>query len=1000
MVSIVCNETSNPGTSGVALPTEINAIVDPTIVTVAPSSNRGRRGVTRTVACYYQNVRGLNTKTCELYVSSLYLSYDIITFSETWLTNGVLDSEIFCEKFSVFRCDRRPFVASRGGGTLLAIRNELNPIGINLPEHFGLVLPMIDISCCRISLCGTSLYILAVYIPSSSIITVTYYDYSLFFEYLQALECLHQNSFVVIGDFNIPEFVSHNEVCKQLSCRVCLLLNNLHFYNAEQFNSIVNHHGKLLDLVVSNTPCRVFRDTPILPEDIYHPALSITVSISSKPSHDFNLGSVPYVFNFKKANFPGLYHSLYLTDWSFLYHLNDINTACTQFYVKVNEILNKFVPKKRIKKPKYPVWFDYSIIRDLKEKEKLHTKYKSSHCPVDYEQYSRLRSKIKRNVLLAYNKYMAEIDEQITRDPSSFWSFLQNKRRGTRIPGRMTYNGVTYDSPAGIVDSFAEFFSSSFTTCTYNPNIVNDSYSVSQAVSVHVEKFCLSDISKAIKKLKNKFTQGPDNLPSFLIKDCASIFVEPLCFLFNLSLHTCTFPDTWKISKACPVYKSGDKDAVENYRQITIMCNFAKVFEYALLDYISPHIVHHLSPNQHGFVHGRSTTTNLCCFTQYTSEILDKGGQVDVVYLDLSKAFDSVHHGILLSKLHSWGFTNSLVSFFESYLSGRTLHVSYSGCCSKPYMASSGVPQGSVLGPALFNIFINDLDTCISSPRLFYADDLKVFRSVVSITDQLCLQHDLIEIANWINSNGLALNIQKCKIMTFSNKLNPLKFVYCAQNEALKVVDNFTDLGVMFDSNLRFDLHVSHVVSLAIKSLGFVIRNSKQFRPKTVLMLYCCFVRSRLEYASLSWFPYYSYQVTSLESVQRRFLKWLVFNLDGQYPEKGFPQQQLLARFNVDSLDTRRRLSALSFLYKLVHGIIDSPELLMQLPFRTPLYNRSTRNSELFLLPSPRTNILIKSPVYIMCSYYNSSSVDIFSYFSDVKLFLGAIKESSSSAAL
>lgn len=380
-----------------------------------------------------------------------------------------------------------------------------------------------------------------------------------------------------------------------------------------------------------------------------------------------------------------------------------------------------------------------------------------------------------------------------------------------------------------------------------------------------------------------------------------------------------------------------------------------------------------ISPSQHGFVNNRSTITNLATFTQFVSNIIDKLGQVDVIYTDFSKAFDRIDHNILSNKLDNFGFSTSLIAFFKSYLSNRKQFVSYNGYDSTIINATSGVPQGSNLGPLLFILFINDLAGIIKSENLLFADDLKIYLNISSLQDCVKLQNDVNTIQNWCTSNKLNLNISKCKVVTFTKKHSGIQFLYDIDGNILERTNSIKDLGIKFNSKLNFSEHMNDISVKAMRMLGFIVRNCRTFTNiQAFKILYFSYIRSKLEYGSLIWYPFYLYQKSALENIQRKFLKLLVFIEDGFYPERGYDHTLLLSRYDVQSLESRRKCSSIAFLYKLLHNSIDCTTLLSQLYFLVPRPN--SRHSLTFYYPYTRTNVLLNSPINIICDNYNRIS--------------------------
>lgn len=535
----------------------------------------------------------------------------------------------------------------------------------------------------------------------------------------------------------------------------------------------------------------------------------------------------------------------------------------------------------------------------------------------------------------------------------------------------MKYDELVLDNPNLIVNAFADYFSSVYLDSHLHAKAGNPEYSAGSDVSIsHISE---KDVYSTLKNFKNSFTMGPDSIPSFLLRDCATVFVQPLVYLYNLIIKTSIFPVLWKTATICPLFKKGDKADVTNYRPISLLSNFAKAFESILYKYIYMDVKMYISPSQHGFMKKRSTITNLVCFTQFTCEAIDSKQQVDTVYLDFWKAFDQIDHNILLQKLHYFGFSDSLIKLFQSYLVDRVQYVQYRCYKSKNIVPGSGVPQGSNLGPLLFLLFVNDITEVISSNYLLFADDLKIYRIINSPCDSIAFQNDLNNVYQWCLQNRLFLNIAKCLIVTYTRKFSPMHYQYSINNVKLQRKSSILDLGVLFDSAFTFTSHMENMICKAYKTLGFIFRNSKEFKDiRTLKLLFFGLVRSTLEYGSIIWHSVYHVHVNNIESVQRVFLKFLAFREDRIYPVRGHPQSQLLNRFNIISLNTRRLISGVRFLLNLINYEIDSMWLLRKINFLTPRYN--ARQSDMFYCPSCKSNLLQRSPIVVMCRVFNKIS--------------------------
>ncbi|KAJ3666142.1 hypothetical protein Zmor_001596 [Zophobas morio] len=346
----------------------------------------------------------------------------------------------------------------------------------------------------------------------------------------------------------------------------------------------------------------------------------------------------------------------------------------------------------------------------------------------------------------------------------------------------MKLNEYEYSNPQSIVNAFATHFKDVY--IMPDPSVSNDIYSSDEFklnFCINIESISEEEVFKALKSSKNSFTQGFDEIPSFILKDCAGVFSQPLCTLFNLILKHSTIPEIWKKSFTTPIFKKGDVQDVKNYRPITLICNFGKIFDTILCQRIYPMIKDIISSEQHGFMRKRSTVTNLACFNQFVAEVMDSGSQVDTVYLDFQKAFDQVDHHILLTKLKIYGFSDSLVSLFTSYLLNRKQYVRYRNFISDFYTPTSGIPQGSNLGPLLFLLFMNDITAEISCNKLLFADDLKLFTEIKSINDCQFLKNNLQSVMKWCGRNRLHLNKDKCSMVSYSRKKRIFEYDYIIQ---------------------------------------------------------------------------------------------------------------------------------------------------------------------------------------------------------------------------
>lgn len=380
-----------------------------------------------------------------------------------------------------------------------------------------------------------------------------------------------------------------------------------------------------------------------------------------------------------------------------------------------------------------------------------------------------------------------------------------------------------------------------------------------------------------------------------------------------------------------PVHKKGDRKNIENYRGISSLCAVSKLFELVIVDRLFFHCKQFISPNQHGFFSGRSTASNLLCLTTYVAESMRLRSQTDVLYLDLTAAFDKINHEIAVAKLERFFVHGALLSWFKSYLNGRRSQVVIGESKSAYFPIPSGIPQGSHLGPLIFLLYFNDVNTVLDGPKLSFADDFKLYFKINSDADAWFLQQQLDAFAQWCHSNRMTVNPEKCSIITFSRLKNPKLYNYTFSGVILERVDRIKDLGVILDCQLTFRHHLSYMLHKASASLGFIFRVTKTFTDIHCLKaLYCALVRSILEYCSTIWSPYYQNGAERIESVQRRFVRFALRRLPWRDPFHLPSYESRCRLIGLDTLRTRRDVAKALLVADVLQGRVDCSEILQQ----------------------------------------------------------------------
>lgn len=534
---------------------------------------------------------------------------------------------------------------------------------------------------------------------------------------------------------------------------------------------------------------------------------------------------------------------------------------------------------------------------------------------------------------------------------------MSEQRKESGLPSSMTFNGFTATNSQEICSLFSEKFANVFVQETLTADQIglaagNVPPSGLGLGGIEIDEMM---ISRASSQLKSAFNPGPDGFPSALLKKHIDRLMTPILLIFRASLNRGIFPSCWKSANMFPVHKKGSKRDVNNYRGISSLNAISKLFELVIMDPLQAHCKQFLSNDQHGFTPGRSTASNLLCLTSYITDSMERRAQTDVIYTDLSAAFDTVNHDIAIAKMDRFGINGTLLQWFHSYLTGRELRVVIGDIQGPSFISTSGIPQGSHLGPLIFLLYFNDVHLVLKVPRLSFADDLKMFLMIRSIEDCRFLQKQLLNFADWCSTNRMIVNPKKCSVISFCRKKDPVCFKYRLPEAEIERVSHVKDLGVILDAQLTYKQHISYIVDKASRTLGCIFRIAKNFTDIYCLKsLYCSLSRSILEYCAEVWSPHYNNGVERIESVQRRFLRFALRRLPWRDPFRLPSYEDRCRLIHLETLDARRNTARALLIADSLQGRLDCPTILEKINLNVA--PRTLRNNLTLRLPFRRTN--------------------------------------------
>ena len=889
---------------------------------------------------FYQNVQGLIpiahlnnpnpslnvTKLLELQSYIYYNKPDIVVLNETWLKPNICNDEILpSDSYNVFRLDRSlkshptdPMDPKKyhknGGGVLIATRADLS-----------VTVKQINIKCAA-EILGVQLN----FSNGQKFIVCTLYrvgtlgieNYAKVESYLQTI-CKRRgiNNIVVLGDMNLNKtnWTTLNSTCDTEQ-------SFLDLFSDLALTQIINQpthiKGNTLDIVLTKLPQSISNmkilDIDVVCKSDHNPiSFNLKAKISRTKSH------TRQIYNFSKANWTGLNEDLAKVNWrQKLHNTGNIEHIWMQFKNALFENINKHIPKIKIRSEFQPPWFDSETYELCRKKERLRAKFKCTRSDECYIKFSSCRRELKQLIKQKMNDNFSD-DCSSDHINKKFWSYVKSSNNTHRIPNSVNYNGCHRTDSAEQAELFNKFFYDQFSDESTYDIPIDDCNLNNQLFNIQFDHM---EICKLLRQINPNKAHGPDGIHGMILKKCAATLSYPLSTLFRASYNSGQIPNDWKLANVVPIHKKGSKNSVENYRPISLTSLVMKQYEKIIRVELMTICENKIQDCQHGFLPYKSCTTQMINFTDSLAVSLNENCHIDVIYFDFAKAFDTVNHDLLLQKLkYLYNVDGPLIRFLINYLKDRKQQVVVGNSVSSICNVNSGVPQGSIIGPILFVLFINDISENLSegSNLALYADDTKLWREIQSTRDHEILQNDILSLQTWARKNKMKFHPSKCHVLPISRKRLPpvdKRFRYHLNGIELDYCSSETDLGVIVTSKLNFTDHCNKLYSKATARLGLnkrtchFITNSQCKRK-----IYLTMVRSLFEHCSVIWRPHNQTTKDKLENVQKRAVKWI---LDEEY--KSYSDLEYLLRckqLNFLPLDQKFLYNDLLLFHKAINSL-------------------------------------------------------------------------------
>ena len=875
----------------------------------------------------------------------------IVTVQETKIDSSIATSELFPETcpYNIFRKDRN----LHGGGVMLLIHKDIPHMPLSELENDS------ESVWVKVFASKTSHYVASWYRPPGG----SSEDFHLFGDQLDQIRNKQKGnkppSVHVLGDFNFKDIAWPDRLNKSGSMlsqsEGQMLIDIMNDHGLEQLVHFPTREKNTLDLILTSLPGQfqeIHSPDKLSDHDVVSGTLKVYIPPKKKPRRK--------VYLYHKGDFESMRKDVsdfardrYFNGYSDNRSVQENFDLITSF---IQESADKHIPSKTSRSVSSVPWITPEIRRKIRRRNKTHAKAKKTGSSKLRSKFETLRREIKADVKKQHDLYVDNLVGDIKANPRDFYRYINGQKKDTQgIPPLKRRNGN------GVAESEleqADEFNGQFTD-VFNKN-EHSQVPLPNRSAPFMNDIVVSAVGviKLLKGLNPSKALGPDELHPRVLKELASELGPVFAHLFQQSIDTGEIPKEWSLANICPLFKKGDRSLACNYRPVSLTCVPCKLLEHIVCSNIMAHLDEHklLSDRQHAFRKRHSCETQLITVINDWAKILDIGGQVDTFILDFEKAFDTPPHELLKCKLYGYGIGGKTLKWIDSFLCFRQQRVVVNGIKSDWAPVLSGVPHGTVLGPVLFSLYINDITTDIDSEIRLFADDCVCYREIKGTEDTVKLQEDIDRLGCWARKWGMRFQPVKCNIMQITRKwIKNINASYNLEGTILDNVENIKYLGVTITTDLKWNTHVSNICTKANRTLGFLRRNLSACPQDVKESAYKGLVRPVLEYGSSVWDPSSMLLQEELEKVQKRAARFVT----GNYLYETWSMTGILEQLKWESLKKRRRESRIIMLYKGLKGAASIPtnDLVPpirhvrnhhSLAFQTPFANTDTYKCSFF----------------------------------------------------